>query len=99
LEYVYQRLKLKKSCTIVVSEGCIQSVRDFHVKEIGKDASGNTKFSDIGEILKDQIKKYCMERGLEPELKYINPHYIVRAGRANAHDTKMCTYYLFVIFL
>jgi 6-phosphofructokinase 1 len=66
-------------------------LRDYNVKEIGRDASGNLKYVDIGEVLRDEIKKYAMEKGLASDVKYINPHYMVRAGKSNAYDTKMCT--------
>lgn len=91
LEYVYQRLKLKGTCLLVVAEGATNALRDAEVKIKGKDASGNDKLGDIGLFLKEAITKYVQERGMNSEVKYIDPQYMVRSGKANSLDSKLCS--------
>jgi len=43
--------------------------------------------ADIGVLLKNEITKYCQEKGLEPVLKYIDPTYMIRATPSNPFDT------------
>lgn len=42
---------------------------------------------DIGILLKNEIVKFCKEKGIEPVLKYIDPTYMIRATESNAFDT------------
>ena len=52
----------------------------------GRDASGNVRFEDIGTFLRDRIKDHFAERGLELNLKYMDPSYAIRSVPANAWD-------------
>lgn len=40
--------------------------------------------------MKDEIVKYCKEKGLKVTLKYIDPTYMIRTVPANSHDVRMC---------
>ncbi|KAL4469541.1 hypothetical protein ABPG74_004794 [Tetrahymena malaccensis] len=92
LEYVYQRLLAKRNCIVVVAEGAGEAVLDAQFSNSGeKDASGNTKLSDIGAFLQKEIVDYGKKKGMEVTLKYINPTYMIRTVPANALDRKMCT--------
>jgi 6-phosphofructokinase 1 len=72
---------------IVVAEGAGQDL----FKSTGEhDASGNIKFSNIGTYLRDAIKKHCKTIGMEVNLKYIDPSYIIRSQPANPHDSAFC---------
>lgn len=51
LEYMYQRLKQKRRCVIVVAEGAGDAILDYEYKVEGKDASGNKALGDIGTVL------------------------------------------------
>jgi 6-phosphofructokinase 1 len=51
-----------------------------------RDASGNVRYVDIGVFLRDRIKAHFNDRGLELNLKYIDPSYVVRSCPANAWD-------------
>jgi 6-phosphofructokinase 1 len=51
-----------------------------------RDASGNLRYVDIGVFLRDRIKAHFEERGIELNLKYIDPSYAVRSVPANAWD-------------
>jgi len=39
------------------------------VEYLGKDASGNVKYPDVGFILKDEITRYCESKGMHPIIK------------------------------
>jgi 6-phosphofructokinase 1 len=54
------------------------------------DQSGNKLNQDIGLYLKERINAFFKTRGLEINLKYIDPGYIIRAAPANASDAIFC---------
>lgn len=76
---------------IVVAEGAATSLRDCKINEKGKDASGNIKQGDVGLFLKNEILQHTRNQGLNAEVKYIDPQYMVRAGKANSLDSKLCS--------
>ncbi|MES2593713.1 MAG: ATP-dependent 6-phosphofructokinase [Verrucomicrobiota bacterium] len=88
LESLRQRLLKRRNAVIVVAEGAGQ-----HLMETGDatDASGNKKYGDIGQFLKDRINGYFKSRKTEVNLKYIDPSYIVRSVPANAQDNVYCS--------
>ncbi len=45
---------------------------------------------DIGIFLRDSIKKHFKSIGMEVNLKYIDPSYIIRSQPANPHDSAFC---------
>ena len=91
IDYIFKRIKIKHHCVIVVGEGAGFAVRDFNIELSGKtDKSGNPVLPDIGLILKEEIKKRAEERGIDINLKYINPTYIIRACPPNSYDVKYC---------
>ena len=91
LDYIFKRLEIKHHVVIVVGEGAGFAVKDYDVKVSGKtDKSGNPLLPDIGVLLKEEIKKKAKELGIEINLKYIDPTYIVRAGPANSFDCNYC---------
>lgn len=88
LESLRLRLLKRRNAVIVVAEGAGQ-----HLMETGDatDASGNKKYGDIGQFLKDRINGYFKARKTEVNLKYIDPSYIVRSVPANAQDNVYCS--------
>jgi 6-phosphofructokinase 1 len=72
---------------IVVAEG---AGHDLPGAVVGKDASGNTRYRDIGLFLRDSIKDHCASAGIEVSLKYIDPSYTIRSLPANAFDAAFC---------
>jgi len=59
LNYIFERLKIKKHCVIVVAEGAGSAILDKNVHNTGKlDKSGNPVLPDIGILLKDEILNY-----------------------------------------
>ena len=82
-----ERLEQRSHAVIVVGEGAGQDLMHF---EGAKDASGNIRLGDIGLFLKDHINAYFKKIGMEANLKYIDPSYLIRSVPANAHDSAFC---------
>lgn len=82
-----ERLQNRGHAVIVVGEGAGQELVG-RSKE--RDASGNIKLVDIGIYLKERIKSYFNENGIEMSLKYIDPSYIIRSMPANTTDSGFC---------
>ena len=82
-----QRLEKRKHAVIVVAEGAGQDLLGVSGE---KDASGNMKHKDIGIFLRESIKGYFESIGMQVNLKYIDPSYIIRSQPANAHDSAFC---------
>jgi len=83
-----RRLNKRGHAVIVVAEGAGQEHLAAASTEF--DASGNKKLGDIGLFLKDEIKNYFTAKGVEVNLRYIDPSYIIRATRANPIDSIYC---------
>jgi 6-phosphofructokinase 1 len=82
-----ERIERRKHAVIVVAEGAGQ---DLFTSTGKKDASGNVKYVDIGLYLRDGIREHFKRIGMEINLKYIDPSYIIRSQPANAHDSAFC---------
>jgi 6-phosphofructokinase 1 len=87
LESLEERLDRKGHAVVVVGEGAGQ---DLMEKTLQRDASGNIRFGDIGNFLRDQINTHFRDAGKEINLKYIDPSYTIRSVPANAHDSAFC---------
>ena len=87
LEALRKRLEARHHAVIVVAEGAGQN---FFTSSGEKDASGNIRFADIGVYLGDAIKKHFKSIGMEINLKYMDPSYIIRSQAANPHDSAFC---------
>jgi len=75
------------SAVVVVAEGAGQ---DLTGAGDGTDESGNKRYKDIGKWLKDAITKDFKAHGLEANVRYIDPSYIIRSVPANADDSEYC---------
>ncbi|OPX98399.1 MAG: Pyrophosphate--fructose 6-phosphate 1-phosphotransferase [Syntrophorhabdus sp. PtaB.Bin006] len=82
-----QRVEQRSHAVVVVAEGAGQ---DLMEKTTERDASGNVKYGDIGVFLRDAIKEYFQQAGMEINLKYIDPSYTIRSMPANPHDSAFC---------
>jgi len=82
-----ERLQQRGHAVIVVGEGAGQELFE---ETLGRDASGNIRFGDIGILLRDRIKDYFAGIGMEISLKYIDPSYTIRSMPANAFDSAFC---------
>lgn len=87
LEALKLRLEERKHAVIVVAEGAGQ---DLFPSKGERDASGNAKQGDVGILLRDAIKKHFASIGMEVNLKYIDPSYMIRSQPANPHDSAFC---------
>ena len=89
LEHLKARLAGRNHAVIVAAEGAGQEL--FSESEIQRDASGNRKLGDIGIFLKNRIASYFKGQGIEINLKYIDPSYIIRSTPSNPSDSIYCT--------
>ena len=83
LEFIFQRIQIKEHCVIVVSDGARFSVKDYKT-------SNGRPVEDIGLVIKKEIIKKSEELGIEVNLKYMDPTYVVRAVPANEYDCNLC---------
>jgi 6-phosphofructokinase 1 len=81
-----KRLEEKKHAVIVVAEGAGQK----YCCGDGADGSGNPRLGDIGQYLKEVITAHFKVRGIELNLKYIDPSYLIRSVPATAQDSIFC---------
>lgn len=88
LEALKRRLLERKHAVIVVAEGAGQKFFGNNKEE--RDASGNIRLKDIGQFLKDAILEYFNQEGMEVNLKYIDPSYMIRSLPANTSDNIFC---------
>ncbi len=87
LHHLEIRLARRNHAVIVVAEGAMQ---DKLVTDIKHDESGNLKMEDVGRYLKDEIQKHFNDMGLEINLKYIDPSYMIRSAPAAPVDSIYC---------
>jgi len=83
-----KRLARRNHALIVVAEGAGQEL--FSESTLGVDASGNKKLGDIGLFLRERISAFFKKEGIEINLKYIDPSYIIRSTPANPSDSIYC---------
>ncbi|HQJ40255.1 MAG TPA: ATP-dependent 6-phosphofructokinase [Exilispira sp.] len=83
-----RRLTVADHALIVVAEGSGQKF--FDNSQARYDKSGNKKLEDIGLFLKNKISKHFEEKGIEVNIKYIDPSYMIRSVVANAEDAVYC---------
>jgi len=81
------RLAEREHAVIAVAEGAGQ---DLVRASLGRDASGNVQYGDVGIFLRDQIKASFKSAGVEINLKYIDPSYLIRSVPANTFDSAFC---------
>lgn len=87
LSALKKRLDRRGHAVIVVAEGAGQELFEATGE---RDASGNVKYGDIGIFLRDRIKEHFKRTGMEINLKYIDPSYMIRSQQANPHDSAFC---------
>ncbi|MCX5821390.1 MAG: ATP-dependent 6-phosphofructokinase [Deltaproteobacteria bacterium] len=90
LKVVERRLRERSHCVILVAEGAGQEHLRREGETLQTDASGNPRLLDIGVFLKTIIEEYFRKIGLEINLKYIDPSYMIRSVPANASDSMYC---------
>jgi len=88
LYHLEKRIADRQHALIIVAEGAGQDQLPPTNKT---DRSGNKVLGDIGLYLKERINRYFEEKGVEVNLKYIDPSYIIRSSRADATDSYYCS--------
>jgi 6-phosphofructokinase 1 len=86
LRVLEERLIARQHAVIVVAEGAGQS----YCSTEGADESGNPRLGDIGLFLKKRITDYFKTIGMELNLKYIDPSYMIRSVHATPNDSVFC---------
>ncbi len=87
MEALEERLSKKGHALVVAAEGAGQN---FTEETHACDASGNIRLGDIGSFLRDRIREHFQKKGVELNLKYIDPSYTIRSTPANARDSAFC---------
>lgn len=85
--HLKKRVVERGHAVILVAEGAGQ---DLFEQTDEKDASGNTRFHDIGTFLKSEISNFFKKEGIECNVKYIDPSYIIRSAPADSYDSIYC---------
>ena len=88
LNVLKQRLARSGHAVVVVAEGAGQEL--LHSGSHDTDASGNHKLHDIGIYLRRRITEHFAHIGMELNLKYIDPSYVIRSVPANPFDSVYC---------
>jgi 6-phosphofructokinase 1 len=84
-KHVDATIARKNYCVVVVAEGAGQEL----VATREKDATGHTKYGDIGVFLRDQINAHLKPKG--GRSFYIDPSYIIRSIPIRPNDHIYCT--------
>ena len=97
---VQKRLDRRNHAVIIVAEGAGQDLLDAastgvggteEVRARGADASGNKRYGDIGVFLRERLGEYFAAEGMNINLKYIDPSYIIRSAVAAPTDSVYCS--------
>ena len=86
-----RRLERRGHAVIVAAEGAGQDLMAA-AGSAGTDASGNRLLHDIGFFLRDRLNAAFAQLGVEINLRYIDPSYMIRSTPANADDSVFCVH-------
>jgi len=87
LKVLEERLARRGHAVVVSAEGAGQDLMGTSGE---RDASGNIRLGDVGLFLKDQITAHFKGKGIETNLKYIDPSYTIRSMPATPSDSAFC---------
>ena len=87
LAAIERRMLQRRHAVVVVAEGVGQ---DLMERVDAGDKSGHRRNGDGGPYLRDRILDHFRSRGLEVNLKYIDPSYVIRSVPANSQDAWLC---------
>jgi 6-phosphofructokinase 1 len=90
LAHLRDRIIRRGHAVICVAEGAGQEQLARAGGPKRYDASGNVKLGDIGLHLKDEITAFFAKEGIEINLKYIDPSYMIRSSPAVPGDSVLC---------
>jgi 6-phosphofructokinase 1 len=83
-----ERLAARGHAVVVVAEGAGQHL--FAETERERDASGNLRHRDVGDLCRRCIAEHFAARGIAVNLKYFDPSYLIRSVPANTGDSLLC---------
>jgi 6-phosphofructokinase 1 len=87
LKVLEERLARRGHAVVVAAEGAGQDLMGTSGE---RDASGNIRLGDVGLFLKDEIAAHFKGKGIETNLKYIDPSYTIRSMPATPSDSAFC---------
>lgn len=90
LAHLKRRMLDRRHAVIVVAEGTGQDLLRKDAAAQKRDASGNVVLEDIGVFLKKAINGYFRQEGMEVNLKYIDPSYLIRSAPPVPNDAIFC---------
>jgi 6-phosphofructokinase 1 len=90
LAHLKKRILNRHHAVICVAEGAGQDLLEKDEASQKRDASGNIKLEDIGVYLKSVIDRYFGDEGIEINLKYIDPSYMIRSAPPVPNDSIFC---------
>jgi 6-phosphofructokinase 1 len=88
LAHVDRVLNRQGHAVVVVAEGAGQDL--FTDRPTARDASGNVRLNDIGELVRECITDHTAARGRPISLRYVDPGYAIRSVPANPFDSVYC---------
>lgn len=96
LRFLERRITDRGHAVLVVAEGAGQDLVAADTSGIveglpsSTDASGNARLRDIGVYLSRRIARHFDAAGVEVNLKYIDPSYLIRSVPADPYDSVYC---------
>eukprot|EP00758_Cryptobia_borreli_P013875 Tbor_TRINITY_DN5873_c0_g4::TRINITY_DN5873_c0_g4_i1::g.7143::m.7143/K00850/pfkA, PFK; 6-phosphofructokinase 1 len=92
LSLIERRFMMAKDIVIVVAEGFGQDWPDCN-EDLGSDASGNKRLTDIGLVIKKIVQDHLSKNPKyhQSTVKYIDPSYMIRACPASTSDAAFCS--------
>src|SRR5450432_680912 len=87
LHHLHRRVTSQGHAVVVVAEGAGQHLL---AGDGSRDASGNTRLADIGQLLRDRIVERFSQADADLNLRYVDPGYAIRGVQANAFDAVFC---------
>jgi 6-phosphofructokinase 1 len=90
LAHLKKRMLNRHHSVICVAEGAGQNLLQKDAASQKRDASGNVQPEDIGIFLKQEINRYFEDQGIEINLKYIDPSYLIRSAPPVPNDSIFC---------
>jgi 6-phosphofructokinase 1 len=88
LTQLQRRVDAQGHAVVIVAEGAGQDL--FEPDPIMSDASGNRRLQDVGRLLRRRIIEHYEALGLELNIRYIDPSYVIRSVPANSYDSVYC---------
>jgi len=85
---IENRIATRGHAVIITAEGAGQDL--ISDAEELRDASGNKLHADIGLFLKERIAAHFKAKGIDLNLKYIDPSYLIRSVPASPEDRIFC---------